>query len=40
MSFAFLGVAYLAGRVTHSTDLFVVIMGIGLFVGLILRLAR
>ena len=40
VSFAFLGVAYLAGALTHSSTVFVAVMGVGLVVGLVLRLAR
>jgi hypothetical protein len=40
ISFAFLGVAFLAGYLTHSTGVFTAIVAVGLVVGLLLRLAR
>jgi len=40
VSFAFLGIAYLGGYVTHSNSVFVVVIGVGLVVSLLLRLAR
>jgi hypothetical protein len=39
ISFAFLGLAYLAGYLAHSTTAFVVVMAIGLAVRLVLRSA-
>lgn len=39
ISFAFLGLAFLAGRLTHSTGVFTAIVAVGLVVGLLLRLA-
>jgi len=40
VSFTFLGVAYLAGALAHSSTVFVAVMGVGLVVSLVLRLAR
>jgi hypothetical protein len=39
LSFAFLGIAYLAGYLSHSNTVFVVVMAIGLGVRLVLRSA-
>jgi hypothetical protein len=38
VSFAFLGIAYLAGNLSHSTTVFVIVMAIGLGVRLVLRM--
>jgi hypothetical protein len=39
ISFGFLGVAFLAGYLTHSTGVFTGIVIVGLVVGLVLRRA-
>jgi len=39
ISFAFLGIAFLAGSLTHSHTVFVVVLAIGLAVRLVLRFA-
>jgi hypothetical protein len=38
LSFAFLGMAYLAGYLSHSTTAFVIVMAIGLGVRLVMRM--
>jgi hypothetical protein len=40
VSFAFLGVAFLAGYLAHSTGVFTVVLAVGLVVSLLLRFAR
>ncbi len=39
ISFVFIGIAYLAGHLTHSNTVFVTVMVIGLMVRLVLRMA-
>lgn len=39
ISFVFLGIAYLAGSLSHSNTVFVVVMAVGLAVRLVLRAA-
>ena len=39
LSFAFLGIAYLAGSLSHSTTVFAIVIAIGLAVRLVLRMA-
>jgi hypothetical protein len=39
ISFAFIGIAYLAGHLTHSNTVFLTVMVIGVMVRLVLRMA-
>ena len=39
ISFAFIGIAYLAGSLTHSNTVFVTVIVIGLAVRVVLRMA-
>jgi UDP-N-acetylmuramyl pentapeptide phosphotransferase/UDP-N-acetylglucosamine-1-phosphate transferase len=39
ISFAFIGIAFLAGHLAHSNTVFVTVMVIGLMVRLVLRMA-
>jgi hypothetical protein len=39
ISFAFLGVAYLAGSLSHSNTVFVAVVAVGIAVRLVLRMA-
>ena len=38
LSFAFLGIAYLAGYLSHSTTVFAIVVAIGLGVRLVTRM--
>jgi hypothetical protein len=39
ISFAFLGLAYLAGSLSHSNTVFVAVVAVGLAVRVVLRMA-
>ena len=39
LSFSFLGIAYLAGSLSHSTTVFAIVIAIGLAVRVVLRMA-
>jgi UDP-N-acetylmuramyl pentapeptide phosphotransferase/UDP-N-acetylglucosamine-1-phosphate transferase len=40
ISFAFLGIAYLAGSLSHSNTVFVAVVAVGIVMRLVLRVAR
>jgi hypothetical protein len=40
ISFAFIGLAYLAGSLSHSHTVFVAVVAVGIVVRLVMRVAR